>query len=77
MIEIGDLVAVEGAFGSFLAIVQAKEDDNAVWGWTVVQCDTGDYYPCEEKEMIVLSTPRQVDAWERKRKIKKILDKQK
>jgi|TARA_E500000318_G_C3536554_1_gene202817 hypothetical protein len=74
MIKIGDLVAVECQFGYFLGIV-INEMEGGVWRWTVAQCKTGDYVPCNCEELTVLSTPRQADAWEKKMKLKKILDK--
>ncbi len=74
MIRIGDLVAVEGRFGDFLGIVK-EHLEGAIWEWTVIECCTGDYVPCSSSEMTVLNTPRQADDWERKIKMKKILDK--
>ena len=76
MIKIGDLVAVEGQFGYFLGIV-INEMEGGVWRWTVAECKTGDYVPCNCDELTVLSTPRQADAWEKKKKIQNLLDKNK
>jgi hypothetical protein len=76
MIRIGDLVAVEGNFGNFLGIVKDKLE-GAIWEWTVIEVTTGDYVPCATEEMTVLDTPRQADDWEKKIKLKKILDKNK
>ena len=74
MIQIGDLVAVEGRFGDFLGIVK-EHLEGAIWEWTVIEVVTGDYVPCSSGEMTVINTPRQADDWERKIKMKKILDK--
>ena len=74
MIRIGDLVAVDGKFGHFLGIVKDKLE-GAIWEWTVIECNTGDYVPCSSEELTVINTPNQADAWERKIKMKKILDK--
>lgn len=76
MIQVGDLVAVECRFGSFLGIV-IDELEGTPWRWTVAECNSGDYVPCKDKELTVLNTPRQAEAWERKMKMKKILDKSK
>ena len=76
MIKIGDLVAVESHFGNFLGIVNDKLD-GALWEWTVVELVTGDYVPCSAEEMTVLTSPRQADDWEKKIKLKKLLDKNK
>ena len=74
MIRIGDLVAVEGNFGDFLGIVK-EHLEGAIWEWTVIEVTTGEYVPCSSEEMTVINTPRQADDWERKIKLKKILDK--
>ena len=76
MIKIGDLVAVEGNFGDFLGIVK-EHLEGAIWEWTVIEVTTGDYVPCSSEEMTVLTSPRQADDWEKKIKLKKILDKNK
>ena len=76
MINIGDLVAVEGRFGNILGIV-IEHIDGAIWDWTVIECTTGDYVPCSTREITVINTPRQADDWEKKIKMKKILDKNK
>lgn len=72
-IKVGDLVAVEGKFGHFLGIVK-EYLEGAIWDWTVIECCTGDYVPCSSSEMTLITTPEQADAWERKIKMKKILD---
>ena len=74
MIMIGDLVAVDGKFGHFLGIVKDKLE-GAIWEWTVIEVNTGDYVPCATEELTVINTPTQADAWERQIKMKKILDK--
>ena len=74
MIMIGDLVAVDGKFGHFLGIVKDKLE-GAIWEWTVIEVNTGDYVPCATEELTVINTPNQADAWERQIKMKKILDK--
>lgn len=74
MIKIGDLVAVDGNFGNFLGIVNDRLEGD-IWEWTVIECSTGDYVPCSTKEITVINTPKQADAWERQIKMKKILDK--
>ena len=73
MIRIGDLVAVEGRFGNFLGIVK-EHLEGAIWEWTVIEVNTGDYVPCATEELTVINTPTQADAWEKKIKMKKILD---
>ena len=73
MIVIGDLVAVDGKFGHFLGIVKDKLE-GAIWEWTVIEVNTGDYVPCATDELTVINTPTQADAWEKKIKMKKILD---
>jgi hypothetical protein len=40
----------------------------------VIECNTGDYVPCSSEELTVINTPNQADAWEKKIKMKKILD---
>ena len=74
MIKIGDLVVVDSNFGHFLGIVKDRLE-GALWEWTVIECNTGDYVPCSTTELTVINTPRQADAWERQIKMKKILDK--
>ena len=79
MIKIGDLVIVKSDFGhipEFLGIV-VDEMGGDHWKWTVVECRTGDYVPCSEEELIVLDTPRQAEDWEKKLKVRKLLDKNK
>ena len=76
MIKIGDLVAVEGQFGHFLGIVIDKLE-GGVWEWTIAECETGDYVPCSEEELKVISSPSQIKNWERKIKINKMHDKNK
>ena len=73
MIRIGDLVAVDSKFGHFLGIVKDRLE-GAIWEWTVIECNTGDYVPCSSEELTVINTPNQADAWEKKIKMKKILD---
>ena len=68
MIQIGDLVAVESQFGHFLGIVKDRLEG------TIIECNTGDYVPCSSEELTVINTPNQADAWEKKIKMKKILD---
>ena len=74
MIRIGDLVAVDSNFGYFLGIVKDKLE-GAIWEWTVIEIETGDYVPCSTEELTVINTPNQADAWEKKINMKKILDK--
>ena len=73
MIRIGDLVAVDSNFGYFLGIVKEYLEGN-IWEWTVIELETGDYVPCSTEELTVINTPNQADAWEKKIKMKKILD---
>ncbi len=73
MIKIGDLVAVDSRFGHCLGIVKEYLEGN-IWEWTVVELETGDYVPCSTEELTIINTPTQADAWERKIKMKKILD---
>ena len=73
MIRIGDLVAVDSNFGQFLGIVNDRLEGD-VWEWTVIECNTGDYVPCSTEEITIINTPKQADGWERKIKVKKILD---
>jgi len=74
MIRIGDLVAVDSNFGYFLGIVKDRLE-GAIWEWTVIEIETGDYVPCSTDELTVINTPNQADAWEKKINMKKILDK--
>ena len=73
MIKIGDLVAVDSRFGHCLGIVKEYLEGN-IWEWTVIELETGDYVPCSTEELTIINTPTQADAWERKIKMKKILD---
>ena len=73
MIRIGDLVAVDSKFGHCLGIVKEYLEGN-IWEWTVIELETGDYVPCSTEELTIINTPTQADAWERKIKMKKILD---
>ena len=73
MIKVGDFVAVDSAFGSFLGII----NDRLVgvpWEWTVIECSTGDYVPCSTEEITIINTRKEADSWERKIKVKKMLD---
>jgi len=79
MIKIGDLVIVRSNFKhipEFLGIV-IDEMAGGVWRWTVAECKTGDYVPCTDEELIPVDTPRQAEDWERKKKLRKLLDKYK
>ena len=79
MIKIGDLVIVKSNFGhipEFLGIV-VDEMGGYPWKWTVAECKTGDYVPCTDEEIIPVDTPRQAEDWERKKKLRKLLDKNK
>jgi hypothetical protein len=73
MIRIGDLVAVDSKFGHCLGIVSDRLE-GAIWEWTVIEVNTGDYVPCSTEELTVINTPTQADAWEKKINMKKILD---
>ena len=73
MIKVGDLVAVDSAFGSFLGIISDRLE-GVPWEWTVIECNTGDYVPCSTGEITIINTPKDADGWERKIKVKKILD---
>jgi len=73
MIQIGDLVAIDSKFGFCLGIIKDRLE-GAIWEWTVVTLETGDYVPCSTHEITVINTPKQADAWEKKIKMKKILD---
>ena len=80
MIKIGDLVIVKSEFATvddFLGIVVEELPKGVRWKWTVAECKTGDYVPCMCEELTVLTSPRQADDWEKKKKIKKLLDKHK
>jgi len=79
MIKIGDLVIVRSKYEhipEFLGIV-IDEMTGGVWRWTVAECKTGDYVPCNDEELIPVDTPRQADDWEKKKKIRNLLDKNK
>ena len=79
MIKIGDLVIVKSNFShipELLGIV-IDEDANGIWRYTVAECRTGDYIPCNDEELIPVDTPRQAEDWERKKKLRKLLDKNK
>jgi len=76
MIKVGDLVGVDSKFGSTIGIIYDRLEGSP-WEWTVVECCTGDYLPCSTDELTLLDNPKQVENWERKRKIKKLLDKHK
>ena len=73
MIKVGDLVAVDCAFGSFLGIINDRLE-GVPWEWTVIECNTGDYVPCSTEEITIINTRKEADGWERKIKVKKILD---
>ena len=73
MIKVGDLVAVDSAFGSFLGIINDRLE-GVIWEWTVIECSTGDYVPCSTDEITIINSRCEADGWERKIKVKKILD---
>jgi|TARA_R110001583_G_scaffold190801_1_gene355339 hypothetical protein len=73
MIKVGDLVAVDSAFGSFLGIINDRLE-GVMWEWTVIECSTGDYVPCSADEITIINSRSEADGWERKIKVKKILD---
>jgi|TARA_R110000744_G_scaffold8965_2_gene29201 hypothetical protein len=73
MIKVGDLVAVDSSFGSFIGIVNDRLE-GVPWEWTVIECSTGDYVPCSTDEITTINSRSEADGWERKIKVKKILD---
>lgn len=76
MIKIGDLVAVQGKYGSTLGIVYDRLQGQP-WEWTITEVNTGNFIPCSSEELTVIATRKQAEDWERKQKIKKLLDKSK
>ena len=79
MIQIGDMVAFEFRGEKHLAIITedlGKEYRYGRFTGLLVGSD-GDLIPLNEDEITLLSSKSQVDQWERKKNLKKMLDKRK
>ena len=79
MIRIGDMVAFEFNGEQHLAIIIDDWGKGYAYGrftGLVVGSD-GEYIPLNPEEVTVLSNKQQLEQWERKKKLKKILDKNK
>ena len=79
MINIGDMVGFEFRGEIQLAIVTEDLGKGYRYGrFTGLVLGTdGDLVPLNPEEITVLSTEKQVEQWERKKNLKKILDKSK
>jgi hypothetical protein len=79
MINIGDMVGFEFRGEIQLAIITEDLGKGYRYGrFTGLVLGTdGDLVPLNPEEITVLSTEKQVEQWERKKNLKKILDKSK
>jgi len=79
MIRIGDMVAFEFNGEQHLAIIIDDWGKGYAYGrftGLVVGSD-GEHIPLNPEEVTVLSNKQQLEQWERKKKLKKLLDKSK
>lgn len=77
MIKVGDMVAFEFRGEKHLAIITEDLGRGYPYGrftGLLVGSD-GDLVPLSEDEITLLSSKSQVDGWERRKNLKKILDK--
>jgi len=79
MIKIGDMVGFEFRGEVHLAIITEDLGKGYPYGrfTGLVLGTNGDLVPLNPEEITVLSTERQVQQWEKKQKLKKLLDKSK
>jgi len=79
MIQVGDMVAFEFNGEQHLAIIVDDWGKGYAYGrYTgVLVGGNGDYVPLNPEEITVLSNKQQLEQWERKKKLKKLLDKSK
>ena len=79
MIKVGDMVGFEFKGEVHLAIITEDLGKGYPYGrfTGLVLGTNGDLVPLSPEEITVLSTERQVQQWEKKKKLKKLLDKTK
>ena len=79
MIKVGDMEVFEFNGEQHLAIIVDDWGKGYPYGrYTgVLVGGNGDYIPLNPEEVTVLSTKQRLDGWERKKKLKNILDKTK
>jgi hypothetical protein len=79
MIQVGDMVGFEFRGEVHLAIITEDLGKGYPYGrfTGLVLGSNGDLVPLSPEEITVLSTERQVQQWEKKKKLKKLLDKTK
>ena len=79
MIQVGDMVGFEFRGEVHLAIITEDLGKGYPYGrfTGLVLGTNGDLVPLSAEEITVLSTERQVQQWEKKKNLKKILDKSK
>lgn len=79
MIQIGDMVGFESRGEIHLAIITEDLGKGYRYGrFTGLVLGTdGDLVPLNPEEITVLTSERQVEQWEKKKKLKKLLDKSK
>jgi len=79
MINIGDMVGFEFQGEYHLAIIIDDLGRGYPYGrYTgALVGGNGDYVPLSPEEITLLSSKNQIEQWERKKKLKKILDKSK
>ena len=79
MIKVGDMVGFKYRGEYHLAII--TEDLGADWNYGrytgLVLGTDGDLMPLDPPMLTVLRTPSQVDQWEKRKNLKKLLDKSK
>lgn len=79
MIKVGDMVGFEFKGEHHLAIITEDLGKGYRYGrfTGLLVGGDGDLIPLNPEEITVLRTPSQVEQWERKKNLKKILDKSK
>ena len=77
MIKVGDMVGFEFKGEHHLAIITEDLGKGYPYGrfTGLLVGGDGDLLPLSPEEITVLATPSQVEQWERKKKLRKILDK--